>query len=164
MNHNEMRADQIASANGHTEVSQYLANLCVTVAIDFGNYHAAYYPIFDGAAEVDHRNDQQFTTLLALCSAEEAADDPDAITIARNLIEWGADINAVERDGWSCLRFAAARRDERLVEFLLEAGATDYSRAAQTAADVGANGIVDLINAKLKEVTAAEESARAEEL
>ncbi len=89
--------------------------------------------LLEAGAELDapSRNTMRVTPLHAAAASRHVA-------ICRTLVERGADVNAVQRAGFTPLMAAAENGDGELVELLLAAGADATRRAddGRTAADL----------------------------
>jgi len=85
-------------------------------------------------ASVATRSDSGATALIQLASLGHAVtprtpvSGPADATIAAQLLDHGADVNAQDAGGWSALMFAARRGDLALVSLLLDAGADPHLR------------------------------------
>ncbi len=119
------------------------------LACFFGRTAAAVWLVKEGAP-VNEAADNE-TRVAPLHSAVAGADAAARLTIARALLDHGADPNARQQKGFTALHAAALHGDEALVRLLLERGAepalaTDDGRtAADLARETGHPAVATMV-------------------
>lgn len=111
-NSNGMSAYDVAKLRHHQELAYLLANVELLMALDEAHTEGIVRALDHGA---DHSlaNGNGFTALLHMCSAGEHE-------IVMHLISNTADdYTHKEKDGWSCITFAASRGEVETLRFLL---------------------------------------------
>lgn len=92
------------------------------LAVFFGQEETAK-ALLDAGADPDKPADNSFE-VRPIHSAAANRDPDKALSLARLLVEWDAEIDVVQGGGWTPLHQAAAHGNRKLVEFLLEKGAS----------------------------------------
>lgn len=118
----KLLVEKFAIDVNETDSSTQSALFYVSRSLHWWHVHQALPYLLDAGADVHTRNNKGQTPLHMALEADGNWPGPYYWDAAKILIERGADVNAVDADGRSCL--ACAQHDPDLVKLLIEHGAT----------------------------------------
>jgi len=80
--------------------------------------------LLDGGTDIEARGYRGQTALIQMCDDYRSAVGP-----VKQLIDWGANVNARDDEGRTALHYASAKRDSKIVQLLLSSGAEPLRKA-----------------------------------
>ncbi len=112
--------------------------------------------LVENGAKLNVRNKDEVTALMRAAQSGR-------LKVGEYLIEAGAKVNAKNKDRKTALMFAVEAGKLKMVELLLANGAKYVNKALLIATEKGNRGIINILEAHLKEGANAEEDENVEE-